>query len=114
MDLTFDNRKPFQTTSARTFRFNIQTNKWGNGKDWSKNEPNAGNWTRIYPYAFGAQTESVDTEKELRNIAFNVTKFNKLAKEIFRKNEKQCDDQLNFLLQTSLGMKTQVWCPPDN
>ncbi|KAI5699342.1 hypothetical protein M8J75_001411 [Diaphorina citri] len=112
LNLLFDERKPLFHNTARTFRSSKQSNKWGNGKDWSKIEPNEGNWTRIYPYTYPDQTDNVDSDKALRNIAFNVAKFNKLSKEIFRKNEKQCDDELNFLLQTSLGMKTEVWCPP--
>uniref|UniRef100_A0A8D8R799 Uncharacterized protein n=1 Tax=Cacopsylla melanoneura TaxID=428564 RepID=A0A8D8R799_9HEMI len=107
----FDNRKPlFQ--EPRTFRYSKQSNRWGNGKDWSKTEPNAGNWTRIYPYTNCQPMEIQDADKELRNVAFNVAKFNKIAKEIFRKHVKECDEKLNFLLQTSLGMNTQVWCPP--
>lgn len=107
LNLMFDDRKTIP--SMKTFR-NKESNKWSNGKDWSKIEPNAGNWVRIYPY--NAQSEPLDADKALRNIAFNVAKFNRLSKEIFRKNVKECDDDaLNFLLQSSLGMKTQIWCP---
>lgn len=113
LNLMFDGRKTVFQPTVRTFRCNKESNKWSNGKDWSKIEPNAGNWVRIYPYTYNGKSEPDDADKALRNIAFNVAKFNKVCKEIFRKNVKECDDDaLNFLLQSSLGMKTQVWCPP--
>lgn len=90
------------------------TKRWGNGRDWTMASPSEGGWVRLWPMNLEVNNNNPDwTGKgNIKQMVGEVTKFSRLAKEIWKTHPTASELQLNEYLQEAMGMTRDVWIPP--
>lgn len=89
--------------------------RWGNGRDWNNATSSEGGWVRIWPFNVETNNNNADVvigKGSIKHMVLDVTRFTRIAKELFKNHPSASECQLNEFLQQQMEMTGEIWIPP--
>ncbi|XP_073970895.1 probable tubulin polyglutamylase TTLL2 isoform X2 [Rhodnius prolixus] len=119
----YEPKNPLQTSDMKkqvqARREESSLSKWGNGRDWREPPSSFGDWCRLYPYfnvvvpsyCISKECSEPPNDKGLRPIITEVSKYFKMAREVFIKYKSADDHAKNFAMKEELKVSEAIWHP---